>query len=455
MNIVFVWIWGSGISALAYITKEIWYNNIVWIDKSESEITENLQKNGIKVFIWHGAYQIQKDDFVIYSDATLNTDDVKEAKKNNIKTLSYFEFLGMISRNFKTISVAWTHGKSSTTSMLIEIFAKIHKNFAIWIVWALMPKFENKNYYLNKNLNDKVKKIFGNIFEWKENKNTRKYYFVLEADEFNKHFLHLQSYYSIITNIELDHSDVYIDFYTYLQAFKDFIKLTDKKVFMLNNDKNIRLLKSGKIEAIEEKAIDFKYIFGNHNDKNGSLAYGISKHINKTTKSSTILKILRNFKWIWRRMEFLGKNKNGTMIYTDYWHHPWELCAVYEAFRQKFPNKKLIWVFQPHQARRVLEFWDEFKKILKKFDEIYIYDIYAARESLDQLKIQFQNKEFNNINSIAELWELFAKQVWWKYIENFEEVCDIFEKAKWWDIIVNFSAGDLDFQIRNCEIFKK
>ncbi len=451
MNIVFVWIWWSWISSLAYITKELWYSNIIWIDKSESEITGNLKKQWIEIIFWHWNYTLQKDDFVIYSDATTNTVEVKTAKKDNIKNLSYFEFLGILSRNFKTISVAWTHGKSSTTSMLIEVFSKINKNFAIGIVWALMPKFDNKNYFLNKSLKGKVHNIFSDIFEWKRTKNTRRYYFILEADEFNKHFLHLQSYYSIITNIELDHSDVYIDFYTYLQAFKDFIKLTDKKVFMLNNDKNIRLLRFKKIKAIWLKNIGFKHIFWEHNQKNWALVYGISKYINKNIKYKEILNIIENFKWIWRRMEFLGKNKKWAQIYTDYWHHPGELCAVYHAFRNQYPHKKLICIFQPHQARRVLEFWDDFKKTLKKFDKVYIYDIYAARESLEQLKIQFQNKDFKNINSIEELGNIFANQSWWEYFKGFEQVKEICVNGNKNDIIINFSAGDLDFNLRNSE----
>jgi len=79
------------------------------------------------------------------------------------------------------------------------------------------------------------------------------------------------------------------------------------------------------------------------------------------------------------------------------------LEAVLNAFRSQFPNKKLVSVFQPHQARRVLEFWEYFQKVLKKFDGIIIYDIYIARENLEDLKKIFKNKDFNDINSVEQL----------------------------------------------------
>lgn len=91
-------------------------------------------------------------------------------------------------------------------------------------------------------------------------------------------------------------------------------------------------------------------------------------------------------------MEFLRNNENGAEIYTDYGHHPTEIDAVYHAMREKYPHKKIVAIVQPHQMRRVLEFWEERIRVLKQFDTLYIYPIYAAREDIVVLLNEFAHK---------------------------------------------------------------
>ena len=88
-------------------------------------------------------------------------------------------------------------------------------------------------------------------------------------------------------------------------------------------------------------------------------------------------------------MELLKKYDNGTLLYSDYGHHPTEINTVYHAMKEKYPNKKLIAIFQPHQARRVLQFRHQFASTMQQFDEVIIYNIYAARENLDELLATF------------------------------------------------------------------
>lgn len=463
-NIVLVWAWGSGISSVAYILKDLWYTNIVWIDWYESQITKQMQNDWINMIIWHGKYEVQEKDFVIYSDAAINSPEVKKSFEYAEKKLkqyhypfSYHQFLGEISKYMKTISIAWTHGKSTTTSIMINTFSELANDFWLWVVWALVPQFNNKNYLLNKSHTQEIKSIFDHIIIWKSKWETwiiKKFYFILEADEFNKHFLYYDTDYSIITNIELDHSDVYPSYKEYIEVFQEFYRKTRYKVFVLNWAKNINMLNDdqNKIKVLNKKTFNFKYIFGQHNHGNCSMIYGLIKTLFPKIKSLEITKRIESFKWLWRRMEYLWENNNWCKIYTDYWHHPGELEAVLNAFRSQFPNKKLITVFQPHQARRVLEFWDYFQKVLKKFDGIIIYDIYIARENLEDLKKIFKNKDFNDINSVEELGNLFADKIWWTYKTNFKDIQKILE---WWksnEIIICFSAWNLDFEIRNnCE----
>ncbi|MEI7478027.1 MAG: cyanophycin synthetase [bacterium] len=99
-------------------------------------------------------------------------------------------------------------------------------------------------------------------------------------------------------------------------------------------------------------------------------------------------------------MELLKAFPSGALLYTDYGHHPTEINAVYQAMRAKYPHKRLIAIFQPHQARRVLEFWDDFTKTISQFDESLIYNIYAARENLLDLLETFPRKDHTHIKDI-------------------------------------------------------
>ncbi len=461
MNIVFVWVWWIWISAIAKILKDLWYDNIIWIDKYENQITEKLKDEWIKTIIWHWNYDIKYDDFVIYSDATINSPEIQkslsmwkqENKKWFHKSYSYFEFLWEISKHFKTISIAWTHGKSTTSAMIIDTLSQLDNNFWIWITWALMLWIDNQNFFINNNIKSDIKNIFDHIIYWKNNEFNydliKKYNFVIEADEFNKHFLHLDTDYAIITNIELDHSDVYWNFENYFNTFIEFSNKVKHTIFWLKEDNILCDLKNiiwDKIKLIDIKNFDFKYIFGRHNQKNSSLAYNIIE--NTIWKNNKIEEHLNNFKWLWRRIEFLIENKNWTKIYTDYWHHPSELNAVFDAFKKNFPDKSLTAIFQPHQARRVVEFWWNFIDVLKQFDNIIIYNIYTARENLNDLLIEFKNKDFNDINTVKELWNLFANKCNWKYTEDFDHIKTYIDNWKENEIIINFSAWDLDYQLR-------
>lgn len=116
------------------------------------------------------------------------------------------------------------------------------------------------------------------------------------------------------------------------------------------------------------------------------------------------------------------------MIVSDYGHHPDSLRVVLQAFREHDPEKKIIAVFQPHQARRVLEFWNPFREILKQFDDVVMYSIYAARESLDELKSAFSQHDLQDVESFDQLGERFAEGVG-EYITDQEDVFSLLQQA--------------------------
>ena len=146
--LVFLWGGGSGLSALVNIFFELWFENIVVVDKYQSEITDKLQKKWINVIIWEWKYNFQPDDIIFYSDAVVSSEDFKKVK-NNTK-FTYFQFIWEISKWFQTIAISWTHWKSSTTALALKLAKNLNwKEFWLGIVWAFVPDLDNQNYYLN------------------------------------------------------------------------------------------------------------------------------------------------------------------------------------------------------------------------------------------------------------------------------------------------------------------
>lgn len=466
MNIVLVWIGWAGMSSIAYICQRLWYNNIVWIDQEASQITQWLESQWIKIIIWHGKYIPQENDFIIYSQAAINSPEVQKSfeyqklwKKHFHKAFSYFEFIWEISKYFQTISIAWTHGKSTSTALMICTLQDLAPNLWIGIVWALVPQLNNTNYFVNSNLTHNIKNIFDHIFLWDyvnfDHDLVKKYYFIIESCEYNRHFLYLDPDYAAILNIELDHSDVFSNFNEYMDAYVKFSLNVRHKIFWLKNDNNFQTLSEifpNKSIIVNNNSYKFNNLFGQHNHNNASIIQSMINNIFPSISKQDILKNFKTFDGLWRRMEYLGHNLNWTIIYTDYAHHPSEIKAVFKWLKEKHPDKKLIAVFQPHQARRVLEFWDNFIQSLEHFDKTYIYNIYTARENLFELINKFAKSRFKDIQDITTLGQTFWEQCNWQYIEDFQQIVNIINQSWKETIIIIMSAWNLDFQIRKSNI---
>jgi len=217
--------------------------------------------------------------------------------------------------------------------------------------------------------------------DWAENL-FKKYLFVIEACEYNYQFLSLDVDLAAITNIELDHADVYGTFENYLDTFVQFCKKAKDGILCFEETQGLSLLEE-KTEAVfinvEHKKFNFTTLLWAHNHDNASLALAICKHLCKDeVTESELTQSLESFGGLRRRGEFLGKNKQGVHIITDYAHHPTELGSTLWAIKEKRPDQKLTLLFQPHQARRVVEFWDEFIAAMTGINDPIIYDIYTA-----------------------------------------------------------------------------
>ena len=328
--------------------------------------------------------------------------------------------------------------------MLIDTARTHLKNLWLGIVWALVPDLNWNNYYLNQGKKDEIRNIFDHIFTWKwlDYDLIKKNYFIIESCEYKRHFLMLDTDYGAITNIELDHTDYYKDLADYSSAFAE---RTNKIKHSVISTEKLEIPWVRKIDIVH---FNFKKIFGEHNNKNGSIVLEMIKELNPSVDGKELKESIENFWWLRRRMEYLRTTEKWAMIFSDYGHMSSSIELCHEALIQHFPDKKLTAIFQPHQINRVLRERNNFAKVLKKFDHTYIFNIYAARENLDEQLENFKHLNIKNANSVTELWNIFSKNCNWKYLTKIEQVKEIIDNANNDEIITIFSAWDLDYHIR-------
>ncbi len=463
MSIVLIWAWGTWMCGIAGMLDILWYSKeIICLDSTESELTKKLEKSWLKVIIWKDKYIPKITDHIIYSEACFNSTEVLQAKsfkrraKEQRFIWNYFDFLGEISKYFTTIWVTWTNWKSTTTAMLLNT-AKTHLA-GLWlgILWALVPDLDNNNFYVNTDKKEEIKNIFDYIFtgKWLDYSLIKKNLFVLEACEYKRHFLKLDIDRWIITNIELDHTDYYKDLDDYTLAFQQFTQKTKNKVLTAAN-MSFWAKQSGVEESIKNKLVNtpsknfsFTHLFWQHNNQNWSLVFKLIKQLNPSINEIKLTDTIQNFKWLRRRLESLETTKNGALVFSDYGHMSSSIRFCHQALREKYPQKKITAIFQPHQINRILRERNDFQKSLKLFDEVIIYDIYAARENLAEQLENFKHLNIENANTISELWNIFATNCKWKYVEKIQEIKNEINNGNHNDIFIIFSAWDLDFLLR-------
>lgn len=374
----FIGIGGIGMSALARLLKS--KNKIIsGSDSANSEIIESLQKEGIKVSIGHDAENLGYDvDCVVYTLAiSSDNPEFLLTQKNNLPIFTYAEMLGQVSGGMKTIAVSGTHGKTTTTAMINSALrgAGLKPNM---IVGSLLSEGKT-NFLAGENSGD-----LGN--NGKTNNGAE--IFLAEACEYKKSFLNLSPTILVITNIEEDHLDFYKDLSEIKTAFMEMADKVPKdgKIICDFEDKNIaEILQKHQSRCVNShdfiSLVPELFVLGEHNIRNASSALAVVKVLNLDLEKAK--EGVASFKGTWRRLEYHGQNKNGALIYDDYGHHPTEITASLNALRHKYPNKKITIFFQPHLYSRTKIFFNDFTRILNKFDKVYLLPIYAAREVND------------------------------------------------------------------------
>lgn len=364
-HIHFIGIGGIGISAIARMLL-LEGKVVTGSDSSDSPVTDELRKAGATVFIGHKAEQIPHDtDLVIRSNAIgENNPEYQQTIAMDKKIITYPEALGEISKNKFTIAIAGTHGKTTTTAMLARI--AIDANLDPTIIVGSLFKDSKTNF------------IAGNSK-----------YLIVEADEYKRSFTHLSPDIIAINNIGLDHIDYYKDLDDVKSAFKELISKSKPaaKIVADMSDEIIReVVESSSLETIDTNSISYSclpnlLIPGSHNRHNSRTAYGIAMALG--IAPDQVCNSLGKFDGVWRRFEYKGITKNGAIVYDDYAHNPEKVRAALQGALEAFPDKKIIFVFQPHLYSRTKAFINQFAENLAPAHEVVLLPIYAAREALD------------------------------------------------------------------------
>lgn len=383
----FVGVGGIGMCGLA----ELLHNMgaiVSGSDLAENANTERLKDLGVKIFKGHSPAHVGDADVVVYSSAIQYTNpEIADARAKQIPLIPRAEALAEIMRIKRGIAVAGTHGKTTTTSMTSAIFLEAGLKPTI----VVGGRFELI----------KSTALLGSG-EW----------LVAEADESDGSFHKLSPEIAIITNIDSDHLDHFKTFDNLQRSFYDFalrvpfygtsiICGDDPKVHVLFenfpkrthfygfDEKNDIILQgeNGKYSLFRRdyktenktKLGDFELkVPGRHNALNATAAIlaGLAAGID----FAICARGLQRFEGVDRRFHFKGEKK-GIRIYDDYGHHPTEVRAVLQAFREKYPERRLVVFFQPHRFSRTQHCWHDFTTCFNQADEVFVTDIYPAGEA--------------------------------------------------------------------------
>ena len=376
-SVHFVGIGGIGVSALArYYLAQKWV--VSGSDLVSSAIIVDLKKCGLEVKIGpHKAQNVPKSvDLVVYTpaaDIKVNL-ELKEAIKRGIPVLSYPEALSEVTRDYQSIAVSGTHGKSTTTALLS----------CTLVAGGLDPTVV---------VGTKLKEFGGTNFRRGDSP-----YFVFEADEYAGSFLHYSPTRAIITNIDADHLDYYKTFAGVKRAFLKFVgNVQEGGTLVVNKDdvgvrslmqdikritkrNGVTLLPYSVKDSAASRVRKVLKVVGEHNVSNAMAAYTMARALG--VKSRDILKGLGKYRGAWRRMELRGilstSDVHNIPVYDDYAHHPAEVQATLTAFREMYPKRRIICVYQPHQARRLQVLFDDFVGAFGDADVVVLLPVYQV-----------------------------------------------------------------------------
>lgn len=430
-------------------------------DIGESAITKKLETEGITFYSEQKPENITNNNFdlfvyteAIFQDAeqSQHHPEFDEAKKLNIKSQKYFEAIGEISKNYYTIAVSGSHGKSSTASMLATILRDSGRE-VISIVGANIHDWDGKNFMKSN--------------EGASEGMPTKKYFVVEACEYRDSFLNIEPNSIVVTNTDPDHLDYFKTEENYFASFKKFLtKLPQFGSFIsfLQGENIMKILpdnfhprKYGAESSIDE--VPTLQVLGSFQKLNAACAMEAAKALKISEEDA--IKSLEKYKGLARRFDIVAKVENITII-NDYAHHPTSLKMAIHSAREYVKTNKLkkLWVvFQPHQYARTRSFKNEFISVFKEADEVLIPNIFESRDSQDDIQ-KFDIQEFvSNIEADMTHIEKKRSNVWGRgpkkrgqifykkqarYTNGFAKTLEILDDYAYdGDVILVIGAGDV------------
>ncbi len=381
----FVGIGGIGMSGIAEI---LWNQGfeVSGSDKSLSDVTERLEKLGIKVYEGHSAENLKDVDVLVYSSAvTTDNPEVKAAIERKIPVIKRSEMLAETMRMKYGIGIAGTHGKTTTTSMVGLTLTEGGIDPTI-IVGGKLSSLGGTNARLGNGE-----------------------FIVVEADEFDRSFLKLTPTIAALTTLESDHLDTYKDlddiksafiefaskvpFYGFVvlcldePALQDIIPHINKKIITYGTtaQADVRAVDITQVQFLTTYSVRYHgkligqitlKVPGEHNVKNSLVAVIIGTELG--IDFSIIKKALESFTGVYRRFEV--KYNKEILVVDDYAHHPTETSATLKAIRDGWDSRRLVAVFQPHLYSRTKDFYQEFGRSFLNSDVFICTDVYPARE---------------------------------------------------------------------------
>jgi UDP-N-acetylmuramate--alanine ligase len=429
---------GTGLSAIARVLLESGYT-VSGSDRQDSPGLQALAKLGATVYVGHNAEHVGSVDLVVRSSAVPDSNpEVIAAKEKGIPVQKRSDFLQTLIGSKKCIGIAGTHGKTTTTAM---------------IAWMLHELKQDPSYIIGSDSKDLGNNAHAGTSE----------YFVIEADEYDRMFHGLTPYLGILTNMEHDHPDCYPTIDDYEHAFMVYINniVPEGKLIFDWDDQGNRNLanqfspKTREIRyAISHSGADkqaqqvilqengcyrFEYpsnndnyipchlhVHGLHNVHNAMAAMIVAEQLGLDLYEAA--SALEKFSGTGRRMEIVGE-VNGITVIDDYAHHPTEIQATLKALRERYAERTIWTVWQPHTYSRTMTLFDTYTKVFAQTDHLIITSVYAARETNPGFDIQSLANQVQDTET--------------QHFDNFDKITlHLTEHMNANDVLIVLSAGD-------------
>ena len=414
----------------------------VWgSDSTPTEVTVELASLGAKVSIGHDPRNIPPDCDLVVATAAAKSDnpELVEARRRGIHTIKYARLVGLLMRGKLGIGVAGTHGKTTTSSMLVEVLR----------AGGILPSY----VIGGKIVGHRGADCAGNGE-----------FFVAEACEYDRSFLEHCPVYAILTNVEPDHLDYYRTESSLVEAFGEFVSRLPEHGILLACGDSARAVEVARrarcrvetfgigegcdwrITTVEARGAGYAFevsragvvhhfgltVPGYHNVLNAAAAACMA--LNLGVPAESVSAGLAAFRGVLRRFQVLTDAMPVTVI-DDYAHHPTEIAAMLRAVRERYPGRRIWAVFQAHQHSRTRAFFEEFARSLSYADRVTIARIYSVRESqLDRMSV-------SGADIAGRLFQLSVES---EYVPEFRDIKSLLRReARDSDVIVVMGAGDI------------